>query len=414
MIVRATVVVTMDGAPITEGAVQVDSGRIVRVGKTAEIAPDNERGVELRGCVVLPGLINAHCHLDYTCLRGKIVPRNSFSDWIHAINAEKAKLSADDYLRSIADGFYEAQRFGTTAIVNLEAFPELIGRCSPPLRTWWCAELIDVTAPDQSEQIVSDAAGASREIKNSGFGLAPHALFTASPELYRHCQKIASSKNLLLTTHLAESREEMQMFGDATGPLFEFLRALGRDESDCGRTTPLEKFLQIIRGSSTLPRSAQNDGNESIARWIIAHLNELTERDCGLLAELPEKFSITHCPRSHSYFRHSPFPFERLSKLGFNICLGTDSLASNADLSLFREMREFRNLHHDISAGDILKMVTVNPAKALGRSAELGRIAHGFSADMIALPIIGWADIHEQILAFDAEVPWMMIGGELV
>ena len=82
--------------------------------------------VDLGEQALLPGLINVHCHLDYTCLRGKIPPQKSFADWIRAINAEKAKLSPKDYLASINEGFAEAKRFGTTTIANLTAFPELI------------------------------------------------------------------------------------------------------------------------------------------------------------------------------------------------------------------------------------------------------------------------------------------------
>jgi len=237
--------------------------------------------------------------------------------------------------------------------------------------------------------------------------LAPHALFTASTELYRRCQQIASAEGFLLTTHLAESREEMQMFRDAAGPLFEFLRDLGRGESDDGRTTPLARFLKI-RDSSL--RSPPYDRESA---WIIAHLNELTESDFQLLGQLRQKFSIAHCPRSHAYFQHSPFACERLSRLGFNVCLATDSLASNADLSLFAEMREFQQSDDHIRPDQILHMATVNPARALGRARALGKIAPGFLADMIALPISGSADVYEQIIAFSGAVPWMMVGGEV-
>jgi aminodeoxyfutalosine deaminase len=413
MIVRAPVIVTMNGRPIADGAVRIENDRIAAVGRRSHVGSANEQLIDLHGCALLPGLINAHCHLDYTCLRGQIPSQNSFAGWILAINAEKAKLSAEDYLQSIEHGLAQAQRFGTTALVNLEAFPELIDRCSVrAARTWWCAELIDVIAPDKTDEIVSAAAERRRKIENGGFGFAPHALFTASATLYQRCNEIASAEDLLLTTHLAESREEMEMFRDAAGPVFELLRSLGRDDSDCGRSTPLQRFLEIISDSSTSLRFAQNDKNGA-GRWLIAHLNELTKGDFDLLAGLPKKFSIAHCPRSHGYFRHSPFAFERLNELGFNVCLATDSLASNADLSLFSEMRLFHETYAGVPAEDILKMVTVNPAKALGRSAELGKLAPGFLADLIALPIDGSIDIYEEIIAFDGEVPWMMIGGEV-
>src|SRR5438067_5751364 len=156
MIIRARVVITMDGPPIENGAVAVSGDRIDDVGKFPEISARHagEEIVDLGEQTLLPGLINAHCHLDYTCLRGKIPRQKSFTDWIRAINAEKAKLSPGDYVRSINEGFAEAKRFGTTTIANLTAFPELIERIQPPLRTWWLAELIDVHDQGRANEIV--------------------------------------------------------------------------------------------------------------------------------------------------------------------------------------------------------------------------------------------------------------------
>ncbi len=366
MIIRARTVVTMDGAPIDNGAVAVSDDRITDVGKFDEIKARNAGEiVDLGEQALLPGLINAHCHLDYTCLRRKIPPQKSFADWIRAINAEKAKLSPKDYLASINEGFAEAKRFGTTTIANLTAFPELIPQMSPPIRTWWFAELIDVRAPDRANETVDGAIEFLKSAPN--WGLAPHALFTASKNLYRRCEEIALRENILLTTHLAESREEMEMFRDASGPLYEFLKDIGRLMDDCGNRTPLELFL-TIRDSSASLRSAGNDNN-----WLLAHLNQLTESDFELLKNLARKPHIVHSPRSHDYFKHSRFPFEKLRALGFNICLGTDSLASNEDLSLFAEMRAFQKEFPGVSPEEILQMVTVNPALALRHENALGR-----------------------------------------
>src|SRR6266404_7500856 len=124
MIIRARVVVTMDGPPIDNGAVAIEVDRIVDVGAFGEIrARHSGEIVDLGEQVLLPGLINAHCHLDYTCLRGKIPPQKSFTEWIRAINAEKATLAPKDYIASINEGFAEAKRFGTTTIANLTVFP---------------------------------------------------------------------------------------------------------------------------------------------------------------------------------------------------------------------------------------------------------------------------------------------------
>jgi cytosine/adenosine deaminase-related metal-dependent hydrolase len=225
-------------------------------------------------------------------------------------------------------------------------------------------------------------------------------LFTASTDLFRRCEKIAQRGHILLTTHLAESREEMEMFRHASGPLYEFLKNLGRSMDDCGNETPLGLFVGA-------------PGDRSLPRWIVVHLNELTENDFDLLKQSNLKFHVVHCPRSHNYFGHSPFAFERLRSLGFNICLGTDSLASNESLSLFAEMRAFQKRFPTVSAEEILRMVTVNPARAVRQEHALGRIRAGFGADLTAIPCSGSTDVFEQILAFEGIVSWIVVNGNM-
>jgi cytosine/adenosine deaminase-related metal-dependent hydrolase len=398
MIIRARTVVTMDGPPIEDGAVAISGSRIIDVGKFHEIKTRNSgETVDLAEQALLPGLINAHCHLDYTCLRGKIPPQTSFSDWIRAINAEKAKLSPNDYIASINEGFAEAKRFGTTAIANLIASPKLIPQIHAPIRTWWFAELIDIRAPECANELVDSALESLNQAQN--WGLAPHSLFTASKNLYRRCEEIAQRENILLMTHLAEGREEMQMFRDAAGPLYEFLNSIARPMDDCGNKTPLSLFLGRM-------------GNRAVPNWIVAHLNELTESDFELLKSSAGEFHVVHCPRSHDYFCHSRFPLERLRALGFDISLGTDSLASSQSLSLFEEMRTFQKKFPSVSPQETVRMAIVNPARALQQENELGGIRPGLKADLIAVPCSSSADVFEQIIAFDGPVSWAMVNGE--
>jgi len=387
----------MAGEPIEDAAVAISGNQIADVGRFKEVRARHAGEIlDLGEQILLPGLINAHCHLDYTELGGQIPPRQSFTDWIRAINAEKAKLTPRDYVASINEGFAEARRFGTTTIVNLTAFPELIAEIKEPIRTWWFGELIDVRNPDQAGETVDRAVESLRSANH--WGLAPHAPFTASADLYRRCEEIARRENILLTTHLAESSEETQMFRDAAGPLYDFLKGIGRRMDDCGGKTPLSALRQC---------QALDE------RWILAHLNELTKSDFDLLAGA-KKFHIAHCPRSHSFFGHSAFELRRLRSLGFNICLGTDSLASNSSLSLFDEMRELLRKEPWISPREALAMATINGAQAVGQSASLGSIRPGFLADLIAIPSAEpGTDAFNAIIAFDGTVPWMMENGEV-
>ena len=400
MIVRGRVVVTMDGPPIDNGAVVIAGDRIADVGRFSEIRERHagERVIDVGEQALLPGLINAHCHLDYTCLGGRIPRQKSFTEWIRAINGEKAQLSPEDYFGSINDGFSKAKQFGTTSIANLTGFPELIARVEPPIRTWWFAELIDVRDPSQPDELIDLA---TRQLKSQeNWGLAPHAPFTASADLYRRCEEIAKSENILVTTHLAESLEEMAMFRDAAGALYDFLKEIGRDMSDCGGRTPLSEFVRRV-------------GEQSSPHWILVHMNQLSDDDFGLLKKAPPNISVVHCPRSHAYFRHSLFQFDRIRALNLNICLGTDSLASNDDLSLFAEMRAFQKEFPDVRSADILKMVTVNSARALRQETALGKVRPDFFADLIAVPIEDATAIFDELIGFDGAVQWLMVGGRV-
>jgi len=119
-----------------------------------------------------------------------------------------------------------------------------------------------------------------------------------------------------------------------------------------------------------------------------------------------------HSPRSHDYFGHSRFSFERLRALGFNICLGTDSLASNQNLSLFAEMRAFQQCEPDVPSDKILEMVTGNPAMALHQENAIGRIRPGFRADLISIPWSGNGNVFHQIVGFQGRVDWILVNGK--
>ena len=397
MIIRARFVVTMDGPPINDGAIVVSGERIIDVGKFSDVSKDHfgHEIVDLGEQALMPGLINAHCHLDYTCLRGKIPHQKSFTEWIRAINLAKGNLSPDDYVASINAGFAEAKQFGTTTIANLTAFPELASRINEPIRAWWFAELIDVRDPSDADELVRNAV---EQLKSRPqWGLAPHALFTASADLYRRSEEIAQRENALLTTHLAESGEEMSMFQDSEGPLYNFLKEIGREMNDCGNATAVGRFFERAIG-----------GNSP---YLFVHMNELTAHDFELLRKSATKNSIVHCPRSHVYFGHSQFQFQKLRNLGFNICLGTDSLASNNDLSLFAEMRAFRKEFPDVSVEEILRMVTVNPARALRQENAFGKIRSGLLADLIAIPVTSPSSTFDELIGFERKANWSMIGG---
>lgn len=397
---RARIVVPIDSPPIADGTVLVDDGRIVAVSRTGDVAvPNRAKRVDLGDSILMPGLINLHCHLDYTVMRGGILSTPSFSGWVRRLNDLKRTLDDDDYVASIEDGFKELQTWGTTSVANIESFPELMVRMKrPPIRTWWFYELLDIRSRVHTEDVVAGALSFFDKHASwlGGFGLSPHAPYTTSVDLYRLARFCCEKYSMPFTTHLAESDEEIEMFQVGEGRLFEFLKALGRDMRDCGGRSP----VRVLAEADALPRGS-----------ILAHLNHLAPADDEVLRG--RGYHVAHCPNCHAYFGRSPFPFERVRDLGLPVSLGTDSCASNSGLNLFSEMRAFARAFPGVAPREIVRMVTTNPAHALEQSGKLGTIQPGAHADLIAIPCAdGDADVFDTILANAIPPQFRMITGE--
>jgi cytosine/adenosine deaminase-related metal-dependent hydrolase len=396
----------MEGPPIPDGAVEIRENTIVEVCPASELAPATaEPLVDLGEVALMPGLINAHCHLDYTILRRAIDPPRSFTAWVQRINAIKRSLGPEDYLKSIARGFEGCIKWGTTTVCTIESFPELMPHMPPPpIRTWWFYEMIDVRHRITTNDVVEGALSffQNRSGTLSNFGLSPHAPFTASIDLYRLSNDCAQAFAMPLTTHVAESVEEMAMFREARGALYAFLAGIGRPMGDCGSSTP---FGHLWRAGAIN------------AQWILAHMNELREDDYTVLEGLPRtaRPTIVHCPSSHRYFKHPRFAWDRLQQIGINLCVGTDSLASCDSLSLLNELRLLKSYEPQLSSEELLQCVTRRPARALRREGVLGVIKPGALADLIAVPVSGTIDdVHDQIVCHSRSIPWMMIDGKIL
>jgi cytosine/adenosine deaminase-related metal-dependent hydrolase len=403
MLYLADVVLPLSSPPLTRGAVRVEGPEIVAVGPAAEWPPlPGEEVVDLGACTLLPGLINAHCHLDYTRFRGAISARNSFTEWIKSINALRRSFTTEEYIESISEGFRMLIRGGVTTVANIEAFPELLPQLPvPPLRTWWFLELIDVRTRINEDETLHGALSFFENHPEwlGGFGLSPHAPYTASVDLYRLARSCGEKYGMLCSTHIAESVEEHEMFTHARGPLYDFMGSLGRDNSDCGQGSALSHLVEhgVIGPNS-----------------IIAHLNYLQDYDYELVAGTGA--SVVHCPKCHTYFGHAPFPLRALQEKGVNICLGTDSLASNNQLDLRGEMREAQHLH-GLGDREVLEMVTLNAARALGQAGRLGRISAGSLADLVAFrlePDGAETDPYRRVVQSRQEPVLLLVNGHRV
>ena len=306
LLLRARGVLPIAGSPVRDGAVLVAGSDVLAVGRWKELKSfPHHTVVDLGDALIVPGLINAHCHLDYTDMAGQISPLKSFSDWIKAMLALKAHWTYSDYALSWLHGARMLLRNGVTTVADIEAVPELLPEVltATPLRVCSFLELTGVRSRRPPAAIIADAAEKIDALRTWA-GLSPHAPYSTTPELLRLAADLARQRRWPVATHVAESREEFEMLVSARGAMFDWLHGQ-RNMSDCGASSPVEHLhAQGLLGPNLLA----------------IHVNYLAAGDAALLARTGT--SVVHCPRSHAYFRHRSFPRARLMGAGVNVCSG--------------------------------------------------------------------------------------------
>jgi cytosine/adenosine deaminase-related metal-dependent hydrolase len=408
LLLRSRVVLPVSRTAIEDGAVLVSGNRIIAVDCWKNLsATHSAEIIDLGDSILMPGLVNAHCHLDYTDMAGLLPPQKLFTDWITLMLATKAEWTYTEFAESWLHGAQMLLRTGTTTVADFEAVPELIPDVwsSTPLRVLSFMELTGVKSRRSPRDILNEAVTliAHQHDEHSQGGLAPHAPYSTVPELIRLTAGEVQKRNWPISIHVSESAQEFEMFTRAQGGMFEWLRRNERDMSDCGHGSPVQHL----------------ERNGALSEKLLAvHVNYLAPGDAGLLAR--RDVSVVHCPRRHFYFQHAAFPFAELTAANVNICIGTDSLATVfktrkevVELNMFDEMRAFAGTHPGTPAEAILQMATVNGARALGRAGEIGEISPGALADLAVIPFAGDATgVYPAVLQHRGEVTASMIDGE--
>lgn len=398
---RGKTVLSMIGPPLEDGGLAVRGDEILDVGPWTQLMAEYSGAFaeDLGEVIIMPGLMNAHCHLDYTMMRGALFGEGSFSAWIQRLNAMRRSLDQRDYLDSIDAGLRELKKWGCTTVFNIESFPELLPFLpESKVRVWWFLEVMDIRSRMQSAEALAGAIHFFEKVGEGGegFGISPHAPYTVSSDLYKLTALFAEKYRIPLCTHLAESKEETDMFVRGEGELHQFLHSIGRLMDDCTGKTP----VQMLLGSPLLPKGS-----------ILVHMNHLDEEDRDLLRRSAGSYPVVHCPRTHAFFNREPFDLKFFQDSSIPLLLGTDSLASNQDLNMFSEMRAMADSFPSLDPRDLMLMATRNPAAAIGRSGRLGELSPGANADFIVLEDQkGEGDPYERALA-NTRPPRVWISG---
>ena len=387
VLILADAVFPVARPPIAQGAVAFQGPAILDVGPAPALRkkfPD-AGVVELPNHILLPGLVNAHCHLELSYLHGRFAPPRHFTQWVADLMASYPTAAELPSVITTAakDGMDASLRAGVTTVGDISrqaALTRAVLRAGP-LRVISFGEVVGLgTLRDQLPRWLSAAADRSQESPTLRTGISPHAPYTVESSALRASVARAVADRLPLTMHLAELLEETEFLATLGGPL--------------GRAWDVMLRLNII--DDAIPVFPQGP-----IRWahhcglltapvpvLLAHVNYATDGDLDFLAQT--RASVAYCPRTHHFFGHdtlTPHRFRDMLARKINVCLATDSLASNPDLSLLREAQFI--LQHDpaFSPTTLLEIITVNGARALGGLAGTGTIVAGGAADLAAFPI---------------------------
>lgn len=372
----------MDRPLLADAAVVFAGERILDIGGAKEMraryphAPE----LDLGDSIILPGLVNAHTHLELSDCTADVRPTGTFADWILSVRG-RTQRTPEELTKAVAAatrrGIDQCLHFGVTSVGDISqqcAITRPLLRESP-LRAISFGEVLGLSALRwRFDALLPQAIDASDSSPRVRIGLTPHAPYTVDLPGYRTCLQLARDKGLPLATHLAETPDERAFLRDHAGPFQELWQRLGRwqEPVDTYRGGPID-FAHAI---GLLDRPT-----------LLAHVNYCDDRELDLLAR--GRASVVYCPRTHAYFGHPPHRWREMIARGINVALGTDSCASSPDLNLVDELRLLHQIASDVPADQLWKLATLHGAAALEWSHEIGTLTPGKSADCVIFPANG-------------------------
>ncbi|MEX0714184.1 MAG: amidohydrolase family protein [Pirellulales bacterium] len=397
---RARYVFPVSEAPLADGVVTFDGERLLAVGPEAVGCVPRDLG----NVAILPGLVNAHTHLEFSDLTQPLgQPGMPFPDWIRLVmDWRRTRPPAHPPAQSPAVrlGLEECARQGITTLGEIATTgwqPAEFERAA--IHATIFLELIGLASSAVKDKLAEARSHLARDtgVHNWRAAVSPHAPYTVHPELLSQVVLLSP-----VAMHLAESPEEIELLDSQRGPLVELLRGLGAWDPSAfnSRLRPLD-YLRVL----------------SRAGWgLVIHGNYLDAEEISFLAGPGQHLTVVYCPRTHAYFGHPRHPLPALLAAGANVAVGTDSRASNPDLGLLAELRWIARHYPEIPPHVVLELGTVRAARALGLPEAAGQLTAGGFADLaiVHLPDHDAQDPHELLFDSPLEVAGTVFRGRIV
>ncbi len=370
-------------APITaplihDACVGVSAGRLDFVGPYDACAHRDRDVFDVGDAVLLPGLINAHTHLQLTGYADRL-PRGPLWPWVRAlISLRNQPDVVERETAAIIDGARRSLAAGVTCVGDICRMPVGVAVAAYALtaiRRVIFHELISIAkdaprTPTELDAWLADAASARDAASDelTTHAVSPHAPYTTMSEHAAAGQRLALTHAVPWSTHWCETPEESAWLRGDRDTLPAWLREA---HATAG-------FEQPARAVEHLNAYA------SVAPGLLVHCNYVDEAQIARIVD--HGHTVVYCPLAHAYYGHPQYPLEHLLSAGCNVALGTDSAASGATLSVLDEMRHVQQVFPSIAATDLFAMATVNAARGL-RLPNLGVLRPGAFADLAAFPI---------------------------
>lgn len=378
---RARWVIPVCSPPIADGVVIVDGTRIDYVGHVDDAPPGDE--VDLGDVVLMPGLVNAHTHLELTAMRG-FLEDIDFRRWILRLtNARRAMLDRDALLDSARYGLEEGIRAGITSYADTcESGVVMQAMREAGVRGIMYQEVFGPDPATCAESI----AGLREKVEGLRYletplvrlGISPHAPYTVSDDLFRATTRLARDLALPMAVHIAESELEQRLVVDGSGSFAEGLRRRGIVVMPRARSP-----VQLLADLGVLELAP-----------LLIHCVRLDDGDVQSIAD--SRSPVAHCPASNAKLGHGIAPLDEMLNAGITVGLGSDSMASNNRMDMLDEAR-VALLSQRARIGswetpeaiDVLELATIGGARAIGIEELVGSLEVGKQADLSAFSLEG-------------------------
>ncbi len=392
---RARWLLPIAAPPIEGGWIRIERGRIAAIGHREPPGPVHDLG----DAIIVPGLVNAHTHLEFSDRSAPLDPSGGLPAWIERVvvlrrsRPAEASHDAERVHSAIGAGLAESAAAGVTAIGEIATAAPLAAYAQPGPRVRVYREALGLSA----DALIAASQAVTRDLDRLGgagvaAGISPHAPYSVAAPLGRKLIEVAVARGLPVAMHLAESREESELVASGSGRFRAMLESLGAWQPD--RPPRLLATADWITLLAKAPRG------------IVVHGTYLPDDQAALarLSRHRDRLAVVICPRTTKALSGGLPPLAALRAAGVRVALGTDSRASNPDLSVRTECRTIVDAGL-ASPAEALRMATVEAAWALGFEDRAGRLAVGRPADLVILrPARGAEEPHEAALAPDTQV----------